>query len=105
MAISTSMDAATFAMPFFAVGTPRKLPAVPPSSLPAPYSAILDSQRLRLVGFDDVGYHPRRGNRRDGNLDDDERFVIENLARALPPDSAYDRRWFENKLATQRSSG
>jgi len=40
------------------------------------------------------------------DLDDDECFVIENLARALPPDSAYDRRWFENKLATQqRSSG
>ena len=39
------------------------------------------------------------------DLYDDELFVIESLARALPPDSAYDRRWFENKLATQQSSG
>ena len=38
------------------------------------------------------------------DLDDDERFVIESLARVLPPDSAYDRRWFENKLAMQQAS-
>ena len=38
------------------------------------------------------------------DLDDDECFVIESLARALPPDSAYDMRWFENKLAMQRMS-
>ena len=38
------------------------------------------------------------------DLDDDECFVIERLVRALPPDSIYDMRWFENKLDTQRMS-
>jgi hypothetical protein len=36
------------------------------------------------------------------DLDDDEFFVIRNLVRALPPDSIYDMRWFEDKLAAQR---
>ena len=38
------------------------------------------------------------------DLDDDECFVIESLVRALPADSIYDMRWFENKLDTQRMS-
>ncbi len=38
------------------------------------------------------------------DLDDDECYVIERLARALPPESIYDIRWFENKLDTQRRS-
>ena len=38
------------------------------------------------------------------DLDDDECFVIEGLVRALPQDSIYDMRWFENKLETQRAS-
>lgn len=38
------------------------------------------------------------------DLDDDECYVIERLARALPPESVYDIRWFENKLDKQRWS-
>ena len=38
------------------------------------------------------------------DLDSDECFVIERLVRALPPDSIYDMRWYENKLDTQRMS-
>ena len=38
------------------------------------------------------------------DLDDDECYVIERLARALPPESVYDIRWFENKLDKQRRS-
>ena len=38
------------------------------------------------------------------DLDEDEFMVVESLVRALPPDSIYDMRWFENKLEQQRMS-
>ena len=38
------------------------------------------------------------------DLDDDECYVVERLARALPPESVHDIRWFENKLDKQRWS-
>ena len=38
------------------------------------------------------------------DLDADEFTVVESLVRALPADSIYDMRWFENKLEQQRLS-
>ena len=38
------------------------------------------------------------------DLGADEGYVGKRLVRALPPESIYDIRWFENKLSTQGMS-